>query len=232
MATITEQESNIMAEREEMLERADALISSLADRKANVMALLRGEMAKISWDVIRDDSLSVDSENKISSNGALINLRNLTMPVMEQFCDDLAAIRTKVMMIVANLTEDEDESMFSEGYNAETSLAMKFMTIIQVIQTMGEWCGTVCDNWIQYFQSRTMIREGIDVMRLIKEKDFAEKDELCQSIMLLDCKMAKEMKSMMNTTLFHYTTLEDIVLDATGSVRETPQSPGYSCLYI
>ena len=142
MATITEQESNIMAEREEMLERADALISSLADRKANVMALLRGEMAKISWDVIRDDSLSVDSENKISSNGALINLRNLTMPVMEQFCDDLAAIRTKVMMIVANLTEDEDESMFSEGYNAETSLAMKFMTIIQVIQTMGEWCGT------------------------------------------------------------------------------------------
>jgi hypothetical protein len=33
--------------------------------------------------------------------------------------------------------------------------------------------------------------------------------------------MAKEMRSMLNTLLFNYITLEEIVLEATGAVTET-----------
>jgi hypothetical protein len=40
---------------------------------------------------------------------------------------------------------------------------------------------------------------------------------MCQALVLWDCKMA-----MLNTLLFNYITLEDIVLEATGAVAETP----------
>ena len=44
---------------------------------------------------------------------------------------------------------------------------------------------------------------------------------MCQALVLWDCKMAKEMRSMFNTLLFNYITLEEIVLEATGAVTET-----------
>ena len=64
------------------------------------------------------------------------------------------------------------------------------------------------------------------------EQNFVDTDDICQAIVLLDCKMAKEMKTMLNTIVLNYITLEDIVLDATGTVAETPKSPGYSSLYV
>jgi hypothetical protein len=48
---------------------------------------------------------------------------------------------------------------------------------------------------------------------------------MCQALVLWDCKMAKEMRSMLNTLLFNYITPEKIVLDApTGAVVETPHT--------
>jgi hypothetical protein len=55
---------------------------------------------------------------------------------------------------------------------------------------------------------------------------------MCQALVLWDCKMAKEMRSMFNTLLFNYITLEEIVLEATGAVAETPHTPGYISIYV
>ena len=215
-----------------MVARADALIESLSVRETKVMELLRGEMAITNWDMIKDASLIVDLEGKITSNNLLKNFMGSTRPILEQFSEDLVAIRTKVTMIVSKLTEEEDESMFYNDYSGEDSVAMKFVTIIQVIQSMADWSSAVFDNWINYHKNRAVLKTGIDVLSLLKDKDYCKKDDMCQSLMMLDCKMAKELKSILNTTLFHYVTLEDIVLDATGSVMDTPQTPGYSRLYV
>ena len=52
-------------------------------------------------------------------------------------------------------------------------------------------------------------------------------------MVLWDCKMAKELKSMLSTLLFNYIMLEDMVLEATGAVAEIPHTtPGYCSLYI
>ena len=151
-------ESVQVMEREEMVARADALIESLSDRKTKVMELLRDEMARTNWDMIKDASLVVDLEGKVISNNVLNNLMSLTRPIMEQFSEDLVAIRTKVTMIVSNLTEEEDESMFYNDYSGEDSVAMKFVTIIQVIQSMADWSSTVFDNWINYHNIRAVCK--------------------------------------------------------------------------
>jgi hypothetical protein len=44
--------------------------------------------------------------------------------------------------------------------------------------------------------------------------------------------MAKEMRSMFNTLLFNYITLEEIVLEETGAVAETPHTPVYISIYV
>ena len=67
---------------------------------------------------------------------------------------------------------------------------------------------------------------------MVADDTFQKTDEMCQALILWDCKMAKEMKSMLNTLLFHFITLEDMVLEATGSVAEIPHTPKYCSLYI
>ena len=83
-----------------------------------------------------------------------------------------------------------------------------------------------------YHLTRNQLKAVIDVRRLVADKTFGETDDMCQALVLWDCKMAKEMRSMLNTLLFNYITLEDIVLEATGAVAETPHTPGYSSLYV
>ena len=53
-----------------------------------------------------------------------------------------------------------------------------------------------------------------------------------QAIALWDIKMAKETRSMLNILLFHYIVLEDIVLEATGSVAEQPRTPASLSMYV
>jgi hypothetical protein len=55
---------------------------------------------------------------------------------------------------------------------------------------------------------------------------------MCQALVLWDFKRAKEMRSMLNTLLFNYITPEEIVLEATGAVAETPHTPGNISLYV
>ena len=43
--------------------------------------------------------------------------------------------------------------------------------------------------------------------------------------------MAKETRSMLNTLLFHYMVLADMVLDATGSVVEQPRETAALSMY-
>ena len=94
---------------------------------------------------------------------------------------------------------------------------------------MAKWSSDIMDTWINYHLTRVQLKAGIDVRRLVA---FGETDDMCQALVLWDCKMAKEMRSMLNTLLFNYITLEDIVLEATGAVAETPHTPGYSSLYV
>ena len=138
-------------------------------------------------------------------------------PALEQFSNDIVNIKTKIILILSNLNESEDEtSMLTEEQEGESSPSNKFMTIIQVIQSMSEWSSSVLDGWIGYHMTR---------MQLLQAGN-------ANAVDLLSIKMAKEMKSMLNDLLFYYLMLEDIVLDATGAVIETPKTPGYCGLYV
>ena len=67
---------------------------------------------------------------------------------------------------------------------------------------------------------------------MVAGKTFGETDDMCQALVLLDCKMANEMRSTLNILHFNYITLEEIVLEATGAVAETPHTPGYISIYV
>ena len=64
---------------------------------------------------------------------------------------------------------------------------------------------------------------GSDLARLLSS--------IVQAIALWDIKMAKETRSMLNTLLFYYLVLEDMVLDATGCVVEQPKKPATFSMY-
>ena len=106
------------------------------------------------------------------------------------------------------------------------------MTVIEVIESMDSWATKVMDNWISYHLTRNQLKEGIDVERVVADNTFQDTDDMCQALILWDCKMAKEMKSMLNTLLFHFITLEDMVLEATGTVAEMPKTPRNWSLYV
>ena len=218
-------------ERKEMIRKADDLISSLIMRKNQVTSLLEGEQARYDWEMIKLTSLSYDAAGTISANTALNIQRDAAEQVLQQFSEDLAAIRTKVTLILSSLNEPE-ESMFIPDPRMAPTPAMKFITIIKVIQSMSKWSSDILDSWISYHITRAQLKSGIDVQRLMSNQAFAETDDMCQALILWDCKMAKEMRTMLNTLLFNYTTLEDIVLEATGTVAEIPHSVRYSSLYI
>ena len=217
---------------EEIISKADELISSLAMRKNGVTSLLEG-MALQDWGVIRNHSICPDESGIIPTNTVLNIQRQAVEPVLQQFSEDLEAIKTKVTHILSDLSEDEpDDSMFIPDPAANPTPAMKVITIIQVIQSMSKWSSDIMDTWVNYHMNRDQLKGGIDIQRLMTEQNFVDTDDICQAIVLLDCKMAKEMKTMLNTIMLNYITLEDIVLDATGKVAETPNSPGYSSLYV
>ena len=198
------EESVKLKERKEIIQKADDLISSLAMRKNQVTNLLEGELARADWWMIRNNILNPDVMGQISSNSALNILRTATEPVLQQFSEDLVAIRTKVTLILSNLNEPED-SMFTQGHGPPTP-AMKFITIIQVIQSMAKWSSDIMDTWINYHITRNQLKADIDVRRLVADKTFGETDDMCQALVLWDCKMAKEMRSMLNTLLFNCTS--------------------------
>ena len=97
------EESVKLKERKEIIQKADDLISSLAMRKNQVTNLLEGELARADWGMIRNNILNPDVMGQISSNSALNTLRSATEPVLQQFSEDLVAIRTKVTLILSNL---------------------------------------------------------------------------------------------------------------------------------
>ena len=224
-------------ERKEMIEKADELISKLDTRKDMVTELLEGELLKqADWWFIKNTSLVLDSRGKISSNSILNNLRSLTEPILQMFSEDLVAIRTKVTLLLCNINdENEEDSLLttaaSEGADPSNP-AVQLMMVIQVIEQMDSWASQVMDNWISYHLTRNQLKEGIDVERLLADNTFQQTDDKCQALILWDCKMAKEMKSMLNSLLLHFITLEDMVLEATGSVAEIPRTPAYCPLYV
>ena len=96
---------------------------------------------------------------------------------------------------------------------------------------------------------RTQLKGGVDIREMLESEDtdYRKKDDMCQvgigldlarllssvvqAIALWDIKMAKETRSMLNTLLFHYMLLEDMVLDATGSVVEQPRETAALSMY-
>ena len=229
--------SDNLDERKEMIKKADELISKLDTRKNMVTELLEGELLKqADWYLIKNTSLVLDSRGQISSNSVLNNLRSLTEPILQMFSEGLVAIRTKVTLLLANINDDNEDikmliTAHTEGLDINNPV-VQLMTVIEVIESMDSWATKVMDNWISYHLTRNQLKEGIDVERVVADNTFQETDDMCQALILWDCKMAKEMKSMLNTLLFHYITLEDMVLEATGSVAEIPQTPKNYSLYI
>ena len=156
---MSKEDSDKLKERKEIIQKADDLISSLAMRKKQVTILLEGELARADWGTIRNTSLNPYVTGQISANSVLNILRSAAESVLQQFSEDLLAIRTKVTLLLSNLNEPED-SMFTQGHGPPTP-AMKFITIIQVIQSMAKWSSNIMDTWISYHITRKQLKAGL-----------------------------------------------------------------------
>merc|ERR1711936_650954 len=113
-------------ERKEMVRKSDELITNLSRRKDQVIKLLEEEGDSNNWEMIKHTSLNSDMSGRISANSALKTKRAAAEEVLQQFSEDLVAIRTKVTMILSTLNEPE-ESMFSTDPMSPPTPAMKFI---------------------------------------------------------------------------------------------------------
>jgi len=228
---------SVADERMEMIRKADELIANIAKRKSSVRSLLEQEQQSSEWAPLVRASCLVPSyiTGQIAANAALRELMGRAEPVFYQFIDDLVAIRTKVTLILSSLnngSEGGGVEMFPQDTGLNPTPAMRFITLIKVIESMNKWTGEVMDSWVAYHLNREQLKQGIDVENACKGQGFEQTDDMCQALALWDIKQAKEMRSMLNGLLYHYITLEDIVLEATGSVAEMPKTPSYSNLYV
>jgi len=230
-------DKTVVDERMEMIRKADELIGKIAKRKSSVRSLLEQEQQSSEWAPLVRTSCLVPSyiNGHIAANAALRELMGRAEPVFYQFIDDLVAIRTKVTLILSclnNGSEGGGVEMFPQDTGLNPTPAMRFITLIKVIESMNKWTGEVMDSWVAYHLTREQLKQGIDVGNAFRGKGFEQTDDMCQALALWDIKQAKEMRSMLNGLLYHYITLEDIVLEATGSVAEMPKTPSYSNLYV
>ena len=109
---------------------------------------------------------------------------------------------------------------------------------------MNQWVAGVMESWVAYHVTRCeavllagmvilllrgQMMDNVDMAEMLKSQDdmcqvkASQKSSAVQAIALWDIKMAKETRSTLNTLLFHYIVLEDILLTASGSVEEQPR---------
>lgn len=221
----------VKEERQGMLTKADQLLATISKRRKKVEAVLEGSASKSDWAAIRRDSTSVSScLGGLCSNDSLYELRHATEPLLQHFCDDLVAVRTKVTLLLS----EQDVNLVGDNLEFKENAATKLLKIIEAIEAMNKWTAKVMTTWVEYHINRAQFKQAaeqsvaIDMLRENKEE--ATRDDLCQALALWDIKQGQELRGVLSNLLLHYILLEDIVLEAEGSVAKNPKdSP---CLHI
>ena len=196
----------------EMVKKTDEVLcicKLLGIRKNAVTMLLEGELLKEGeLGSIWNTSLQLDTNGQLLSNSVLNSLRSSTEPLLLQFIEDLVAIRAKVTLILSNISNSM--STVTTGGADPSNTIKQLMTVIKVLENMDLWTNKMMSTWIEYHITRNKLKRDIDLEKLMADSAFQKTDDMCQAIILGDCMMAKEMKSMLNTLLFHYITLTEI----------------------
>ena len=199
----------------EMVKKTDEVLcicKLLGIRKNAITTLLEGELIKPikegELESIWNTGLQLDTNGQLLSSPVLNSLRSSAEPLLLQFIEDLVAIRAKVTLILSNISNSMS-TVTTEGADPSNTIK-QLMTIIKVLENMDLWTNKMMSTWIEYHITRNKLKRDIDSEKLMADSAFQKTDDMCQAIILGDCMMAKEMKSMLNTLLFHYITLEDI----------------------
>jgi len=211
--------------RQEMLTKADQLLCTISRRREKVASVLEGSASKSDWAAIRRDSTSVsESTGGLASNDSLDHLRSSAEPLLQHFADDLVAVRTKVTLLLS----EQDVNLVGDNLDYKENAATKLLRIIKAIESMNQWTSHVMTSWVEYHIHRSQLKGGLD-MRGLQE---ASRDDLCQALALWDIKQGQELRGVLSTLLLHYILLEDIMLEAEGSVAEDPKDCSILHIYL
>jgi len=183
---------------------------------------LAGATSKSDWAAIRRDSTSVSESS--GSLASLDFLRNSTEPLLQHFADDLVAVRTKVTLLLS----DQDENLVGDNMDYKETAATKLLKIIKAIESMNQWTSHVMTSWVEYHINRTQLKGGLTMEGLMD----STKDDLCQALALMDIKQGQELRGVLSTLLLDYILLEDIVLEAEGTVAEDPKDCSILHIYV
>ena len=135
---------------------------------------------------------------------------------------------TKVTLILSSLGQGGQGGGVELGANPTP--AMHFITLIKMIESMSRWGEQVMDRWVTCCLTRQQLKQGVDVSHLITSQ--GETGNMCQALALWNIKQAKEMRFTLTNLLYHYITIEDNVLEATGSVSVVHKRPSYHSLFV
>jgi len=211
--------------RQEMLIKADQLLATISRRREKVASVLEGSASKSDWAAIRRDSTSVsESTGGLASNDSLAHLRNSAEPLLHHFADDLVAVRTKVTLLLS----EQDVNLVGDNLEGKENAATKLIRIIKAIESMNRWTSHVMTSWVEYHIHRSELKGGLNMQGLQE----AAKDDLYQALALWDIKQGQELRGVLSTLLLHYILLEDIVLEAEGSVAEDPKDCSILHIYV
>jgi len=211
--------------RQEMLIKADQLLATISRRREKVASVLEGSASKSDWAAIRRDSTSVsESTGGLASNDSLDHLRNSAEPLLHHFADDLVAVRTKVTLLLS----EQEVNLVGDNLEGKENAATRLIRIIKAIESMNRWTSHVMTSWVEYHIHRSQLKAGLNMQGLQE----ANKDDLCQALALWDIKQGQELRGVLSTLLLHYILLEDIVLEAEGSVAEDPKDCSILHIYV
>ena len=105
-----------LEEGKDIIKKADELICKLGIRKNAVTIVLEWELFKESErGLIRNTNLQLDTNGQLSSNYVPSDLYSSAEILLQQFSEDLVAIRTKVILILSNISNNEEEEDSTVG---------------------------------------------------------------------------------------------------------------------
>lgn len=183
-----------------------ALLKNITARRSAIEAVLEKETFKPEWEMVRKLCVQFDVNGNLLTNPVIADMYSQAEPIIHRFQDDLSNVRIGVSNMLSML--DKNEYIHEHPSESWNSPAAQFLTILKIVSNMSTWAVEIQNTWVTYHVTREQLG---DDPYLLKVADPEENLDRGRALAAWDGKMAGESRSVVNTLLYNYIALEDIL---------------------
>jgi len=184
-----------------------ALSSVTKGQRQRVQDMLKNPDFCPNWNKVRSASL-VFVDDKLQANSVLTLLCEQAEPIIHDFQDHLSDVRIRVSRLISQLDKNETtESLEEVAAGEKNNLPAKLIIILQLIKNMSAWAIESRESWVTYHSTR----DSISSAAYLTQKDAVDTIDRGRAVAAWDCRKAGHTRSEVNSLLYKYIVLEDIL---------------------